>query len=150
MISTPQTGAFLTDSQQWLLDPRRRARPFRSATAGSPRHDRRLRGSVRADSGCELAPGRAPLLRLVSRSKRSRSAALRCEHGWLSRRVASGPRKPKSGRRIHPRIPFVARRNDASRSGTLQRNPTSECKLKINSIRATLSIKTLSARNGNA
>jgi CheB methylesterase len=104
----------------------RRARLFRSATTGNPRHDCRLRGSIRADSGCELAPGCAPLLRLVSGSERSRSAALRCEHGWLSRRVASGPRKPKFGRRIHPRIPLVARRNDASRSGTAA-NPTSEC-----------------------
>jgi glycosyltransferase involved in cell wall biosynthesis len=75
-----------------------------------------------------LAPGRAPLLRLVSRSQRSRSATLRCEHGRLSGRVASGSRKPKSGRRIHPRVPFVARRNDASRSGTLRRKPKIECK----------------------
>ena len=59
---TAERRAFRADRQQWLLDPRRRARPFRSATSGSPRHDCRLRGSVRADSGCELAPGCAPLL----------------------------------------------------------------------------------------
>jgi hypothetical protein len=66
------------------------------------------------------------------------------------RDALQGPRKPKSRRRIDSLIPFVARRNDASRSGTLQRNPTIECRLKINSIRgATLSIRTLRTRNGN-
>ncbi len=84
-----ERGPFRADRQQWFLDPGQRTRPLRSATVGSPRHDCRLRGSVLADSGCDLAPGGAPLLRVVSWSQRSRAATLRFEHGWLSRRFAS-------------------------------------------------------------